>query len=140
MWHLSPRARPRTDKLPIDLRSGIANRTWPFACFDERTGAFSIMTTTNEVRLEQNEGLLLIDDVAFVKSYVAASNRLGVNLICVRCADPTHALRALVLLLDTQEEASEIRGSLGLCRQCYRDLSELMFHDAVLRASTSGTD
>ena len=94
-----------------------------------------------DVRPEQgDEALLLIDDAAFVRSYAEACNRVGQSLVCVRCLDPTQALRALVLLLDKKEGAREIRGGLGLCRQCYQDLTELMFHDAVLRASTSTAD
>jgi hypothetical protein len=106
-----------------------------------RTNASTPSEQANpDARSEQDEGLLLVDDAAFVNSYAEASNRLGVNLVCVQCFDPTQALRALVLLLDKREGAREIRGGIGLCRECYRDLTELMFHDAVLRASTSTTD
>ena len=44
-------------------------------------------------------------------------------------------LRAVVLLVEGEKAAEESAGSVGFCCDCYRDLAELLFHDAVLRAS-----
>jgi hypothetical protein len=96
--------------------------------------------TNREVRPDGSDQLLLIDDAVFVSAFAEAHSRLGSNPVCVRCFDPTRALRAVVLLFDAQKGVDETRGGLGLCHQCYKDLSELMFHDAVLRASRPTSD
>ena len=102
-----------------------------------KTNASTPSEQANAVlQFEPDDRLLLIDDAVLVNSYADASNRLGMNQVCARCFDPTQALRALLLLLDTGERTGEVRGALGLCRECYRDLAELMFHHAVLRAPT----
>lgn len=79
--------------------------------------------------------LILIDDAMFVSTFAEAIRRRGKKLVCVRCLDPARALRAVLLLLDGRNTVDESAGSLGFCSECYRDLAELMFHDAVLRAS-----
>jgi len=79
--------------------------------------------------------LLLIDDATFVSAVTEAGQRCGKQLVCVRCLDPGRALRAVVLLVDETAAVDEAAGSVGFCRDCYRELAELLFHDAVLRAS-----
>jgi hypothetical protein len=84
-----------------------------------------------------NDKLLLIDDAMFVSAFAEAGQRLGTELICVGCFDPARALRAVLLLMDGCNDVDESAGSLGFCHDCYRDLAERQFHDAVLRASKS---
>ena len=91
----------------------------------------------SEVPSDRDDKLLLIDDATFVSAFVEARGQVGKNLVCVRCLDPARALRALVLLLDEPNTTDESAGSVGLCCDCYRDLAELLFHNAVLRASKS---
>jgi hypothetical protein len=101
-----------------------------------RTKAFTAgKSGDREVRPDDGDKLLLIDDAIFVSAIAEAYSRLGANLVCVRCFDPTQTLRAVVVMLDAETSVDETCGGLGLCRACYRDLAELMFHDAVLRAS-----
>jgi hypothetical protein len=94
----------------------------------------------NEMRIsetpaESDEKLLLIDDASFVSAFAKASKRRGNSVVCVRCSIPHRELGAVVLMLDGGDMTGECVGSMGLCRECYRDLTELMFHDAVLRAA-----
>lgn len=91
----------------------------------------------HEIAADGEDKLVLIDDAKFVSAFAEAGQRLGQQPVCVRCFDPARALRALVLLLEGQDSAGECSGSVGLCCDCYRDLAELLFHDAVLRASRS---
>jgi hypothetical protein len=81
--------------------------------------------------------LLLIDDASFVSALTEAGQRCGKQLVCVRCLDPCRTLRAVVLLVDETVAVDEAAGSMGFCRDCYRELIELLFHGAVLRASRS---
>ncbi len=90
-----------------------------------------------DVVADGNDKLLLIDDECFVSAFAEAGQRRGKKLVCVRCFDPARALRALVLLVNEGNPVSGSAGSVGFCCDCYRGLSELLFHDAVLRASKS---
>ena len=90
-----------------------------------------------ELASDGEEKLLLIDDATFVSAFAEAGQRRGKQLVCVRCFDPARALRAVVLLAEGWNEDDEAAGSVGFCCDCYRDLGELLFHDAVLRASKS---
>jgi hypothetical protein len=94
-------------------------------------GEFPIPETLSD----GNERLLLIDDAMAVSAFAEAGQRLGTKMVCVRCFDPARALRAVLLLLDGCDDIGESSGSLGFCHDCYRDLAELQFHDAVLRVS-----
>lgn len=94
-------------------------------------------TAISEIPSDRDDELLLIDDATFVSAFAEAGQRLGKMLVCVRCFDPAKALRAVVLLLEGRNRVDESAGSVGLCRDCYRDLDELLFHDAILRASKS---
>ena len=84
---------------------------------------------------EPDDDLVLIDDASFVDAFAAASQRRGNHLVCVRCAIAQRPLRALVLLLDGGGTDRECAGSLGFCCECYRDLTELMLHEAILNAT-----
>ncbi len=99
---------------------------WKAFSFDE--------ITASEVRSDGDDKLLLIDDATFVSAFAEAGQRRGKQLVCVRCFDPAQTLRAVVLLVEGENAAEESAGSVGFCCACYRDLAELMFHDAVLRA------
>jgi hypothetical protein len=90
---------------------------------------------TDELTLDGEDKLLLIDDAQLVSAFAAAGQRRGAKLICVQCFNPARSLRALLLLLDEAEPAESPVRSVGFCGDCYRDLGERMFHDAVLRAS-----
>jgi hypothetical protein len=90
-----------------------------------------------ETASDVEEKLLLVDDANFVSAFVEAGQRRGKHLVCVRCFHPERPLRAVMLLVDGTATADECSGSVGFCRECYRDLTELMFHDAVLRAAKS---
>jgi hypothetical protein len=101
-----------------------------------RSKAFSISRTDiPELSPQANERLLLIDDTMFVDEFVQAGKRQGMQLVCVGCNHPARPLRAVLLLLEGPNGADECAGSVGFCLNCYRDLNERMFHDAVLRAS-----
>jgi hypothetical protein len=89
----------------------------------------------SELAADGEDKLLLIDDATFVSAFAEAGQRRGRNLVCVRCFDPARALRAVVLLVEGENAPEESAGSVGFCCDCYRDLAELLFHDAVLRAS-----
>ena len=84
--------------------------------------------------LNRDDKLVVMDDVMFVNAFAHAANQRGRAIVCVGCFDPTRALRAFVFRLegDTVDESA---GSLGFCFDCYRDLMERVFHDAVLRAA-----
>jgi hypothetical protein len=84
---------------------------------------------------EADDQLLIIDDAMFVSALVEAGERHGKRLVCVACLHPARPLRAILLLLDEADGAGECAGSVGFCLECYRDLSERMFHNAVVRAS-----
>jgi len=101
-----------------------------------RSKALSINRNDSpEISAESDEELLLIDDSMFVSAFVRAGERQGKQLVCVACCHPARPLRAVLLLLDATDGADECAGSVGFCLECYRDLNERMFHDAVLRAS-----
>ena len=89
----------------------------------------------SELASDGEEKLLLIDDATFVSAFAEAGQRRGKKLVCVRCFDPARALRALVLLVEGHHAKGETAGSVGFCRECYRDLAELMFHGAILHES-----
>ncbi len=99
---------------------------WKAFSFDE--------ITASEARSDGDDKLLLIDDAAFVSAFAEAGQRRGKQLVCIRCFDPARVLRAVVLLIEDENVAEESAGSVGFCCDCYRDLAELLFHDAVLRA------
>ena len=98
--------------------------------------------TVDEIRLPEvssdgDDKLLLIDDATSVSALAEAGGRLGSKLVCVGCFDPARALRAVLLLLDACNSVDESAASLGFCHDCYRDLAELQFHEALLRAAKS---
>jgi hypothetical protein len=127
------RIRQQHNKLALRLLSHLLART---------SMRFMIKLDSlcaNEMRISEtpadsDEKLLLIDDASFVSAFVKASERRGNSVVCVRCSIQHRTLGAVVLMLDGSEMTGECVGSIGLCRECYRDLTELMFHDAVLRA------
>jgi hypothetical protein len=90
-----------------------------------------------ELASDGEEKLLLIDDATFVSAFAEAGQRRGKQLVCVRCFDPARALRAVVLLVEGHHAKDKTAGSVGFCRDCYRDLAELMFHGAILHESKS---
>jgi hypothetical protein len=93
--------------------------------------------TAFEFSADGEDKLVLIDDAGFVSAFAEAGMAVGKKLVCVRCFDPGRALRAVVVLLDAWNAEDESAGSVGFCCDCYRDLAELLFHDAVLRATKS---
>ena len=94
-------------------------------------------TPVGEFHRDGEDQLLLIDDASFVNAFAEAAQRQGDRLICVQCADPDQALRALILMVDGENCPDEAAGSVGFCSGCYRDLAELIRHGAVLRATKS---
>jgi len=72
-----------------------------------------------------------------VGAFADAVRRRGGDLVCVRCEISQRPLGALVLLLDEAEGGRECAGSVGFCCDCYRDLTSLMRHRAILRAAKS---
>ena len=92
-------------------------------------------TTALDAVTDGEDKLVLIDDATFVSAFAEAGQRRGKHLVCVRCSDPTQTLRALVLLVCAKNSDDELAGSVGFCRECYRGLSELLFHEAILRAT-----
>jgi hypothetical protein len=91
----------------------------------------------SELSSDGDDRLVLIDDAIFVSAFAEAGQRVGTELICAGCFDPARALRAVLFLLNGCNDVDEAAGSLGFCHDCYRDLAERQFHDAVLRASKS---
>jgi hypothetical protein len=92
-------------------------------------------TVVSKIVPDGKDKLLLIDDAAFVGAFAEAGRRLGKQMVCVRCFDPARVVRAVVLLVEGMTSADDSTGSVGFCSDCYRDLAELLFHDAVLRAA-----
>jgi hypothetical protein len=92
-------------------------------------------TVVSDVVRDGEDKLLLIDDAAFVSAFAEAGRRRGKQLVCVRCFDPARVVRAVVLLVEGMTPSDESSGSVGFCNDCYRDLAELLYHDAILRAA-----
>jgi hypothetical protein len=98
-------------------------------------GAGVAVIPFSEDAIDRDDKLVLMDDLMFVNAFAQASNERGRAIVCVGCFDPTRALRAFVFRLEEPDTVDASAGSLGFCFDCYRDLMERVFHDAVLRAA-----
>jgi|ERR1700722_17534010 hypothetical protein len=98
-------------------------------------GFMAGQVASREANSDGEDQLVLIDDAKLVSAFAEAGQRLGKRLVCARCSDPAQALRAVVVLIEGQSTVGTSAGSVGFCCECYRDLDELLFHNAVLRAS-----